>query len=111
MSFWLWLMAAIGSEVAGTLALRQLATGLRAMPVVLVVAGYTLSFACMIPALRTISVGVSYAVWSATGTAAVSGLGTWLFGDRLNGSAIVGMALIVAGVVLMTTSGSVTHGT
>jgi small multidrug resistance pump len=64
----------------------------------------------MVPALRTINVGVSYAIWSAVGTAAVAGLGVVLFDERLNALAVVGIVLIVVGVVLLTASGSATHG-
>jgi small multidrug resistance pump len=64
----------------------------------------------MVPALRTINVGVSYAIWSAVGTAAVAGLGVVFFDERLNALAVVGIALIVLGVVLLTASGSTTHG-
>ena len=61
-------------------------------------------------ALRTINVGVSYAIWSAVGTAAVAGLGVVFFDERLNALAVVGIVLIVVGVVLLTASGSATHG-
>ena len=66
---WLYLAVAIGSEVVATLELRELSNGIRPLPLTVVIVGYTVSFLMLIPALRHISVGVSYAVWSAVGTA------------------------------------------
>jgi small multidrug resistance pump len=80
------------------------------LPAAIVTVSYVSSFVLMVPALRTINVGVSYAIWSAVGTAAVAGLGVVLFDERLNALAVVGIVLIVVGVVLLTASGSATHG-
>ena len=106
---WLFLALAIATEVLGTLQLRELANGFRWMPALIVTVSYVASFALMVPALRTINVGVSYAIWSAVGTAAVAGLGVLIFDERLNAMGVVGIALIVGGVVLLTASGSTTH--
>jgi small multidrug resistance pump len=107
---WLFLSLAIATEVLGTLALRELANGFRWVPALVVTVSYVASFVLMVPALRTINVGVSYAVWSAVGTAAVAGLGVLIFDERLNTLGVVGITLIVGGVVLLTASGSATHG-
>jgi len=110
MAAWVFLALAIATEVLGTLQLRELANGFRVLPAVIVTVSYVASFVLMVPALRTINVGVSYAIWSAVGTAAVAGLGVVLFDERLNALAVVGIVMIVAGVVLLTASGSTTHG-
>jgi small multidrug resistance pump len=107
---WVYLALAISSEVVATLELRELTKGIRAVPLIIVIVGYTLSFLLLIPALRHISVGVSYAVWSAVGTAAVAIFGVILFGERMNALGIVGLVLIVSGVVVLTASGSAQHG-
>jgi small multidrug resistance pump len=107
---WLFLALAIATEVLGTLQLRELADGFRWVPALVVTVSYVASFALMVPALRTINVGVSYAIWSAVGTAAVAGLGVLIFDERLNTLGVVGITLIVGGVVLLTASGSATHG-
>ena len=109
MAAWVFLALAIATEVLGTLQLRELANGFRALPASIVTVSYVSSFVLMVPALRTINVGVSYAIWSAVGTAAVAGLGVVLFDERLNALAVVGIVLIVVGVVLLTASGSTTH--
>jgi small multidrug resistance pump len=106
---WLCLALAIASEVTATLQLRELANGFRFGPAAIVTVGYIASFALMVPALKTINVGVSYAIWSAVGTAAVAGFGVVMFGERLNALAVTGIVLILGGVVLLTASGSTTH--
>src|SRR5947207_14475176 len=106
---WLYLAAAIAAEVIGTLQLRTLADGFQVQPAAIVTVSYVASFALLVPALRSINVGVSYAIWSAVGTAAVAGLGAVFFKERLNLVGITGIVLIVAGVVVLTASGSTTH--
>jgi small multidrug resistance pump len=106
---WVFLALAIATEVVGTLALRELADGFRLVPAAIVTVSYVASFVLMVPALKSINVGVSYAIWSAAGTAAVAVLGAAIFGDKLNWIAAVGIVLIVGGVCLLTTSGSTTH--
>lgn len=106
---WLWLGLAIASEVVATLELRELSNGFRWVPAIIVVIGYGASFALMVPALKTINVGVSYAVWSAVGTTAVAVLGVILFGEKLNALGIGGIVLILGGVVMLSASGSTTH--
>jgi small multidrug resistance pump len=107
---WLWLGLAIASEVLATIQLRELSNGFRWTTFSIVVGGYVASFALLVPALRTINVGVSYAIWSAIGTTAVAILGVVIYHERLNALAIGGIALILIGVVLLTASGSTTHG-
>jgi small multidrug resistance pump len=109
MTAWLFLMAAIGAEVVGTLQLRELADGFQSVPAVIVVVSYVASFLLMIPALKTINVGVSYAIWSAVGTAAVAGLGVVFFHERINLAGVIGIVIIVLGVAVLTASGSTTH--
>jgi small multidrug resistance pump len=106
---WIFLAGAIATEVVGTLQLRALADGFHPLPAAVVTVSYVASFALMIPALKSINVGVSYAIWSAVGTAAVAGLGVIFFNEKLNMAGIAGIVVIVAGVILLTASGSTTH--
>lgn len=110
MTAWVYLGLAIASEIAATLGLRGLADGFRWLPALGVTLGYVVSFALMVPALRHINVGVSYAIWSAVGTSAIAVLGALFFDERLNLLAIAGIVLIIGGVILVTASGSATHG-
>ncbi|HET7520142.1 MAG TPA: multidrug efflux SMR transporter [Candidatus Limnocylindria bacterium] len=100
-----WLALAIGSEVAGTLALR-LSDGFRNFGwVALIVAGYGVSFYAMSIALRSIPLGVVYAIWSGVGTAVIVVLGWILFRETLDAVKLAGIGLIVIGVAMLNGSG------
>jgi small multidrug resistance pump len=107
---WLMLAGAIFAEVVATLALRGVAAAFRPLPTLLVAAGYLTSFALMTGALRTLNVGVVYAIWSGVGTAGVAIAATFLYGEHLNLTAVSGMVLIVAGVIVLVSSGATSHG-
>jgi small multidrug resistance pump len=53
------------------------------------------------PSLRTIPVGVAYAVWSGVGIVLVALIGWYLYGQRLDTATLVGMAMIIGGVIVM----------
>jgi small multidrug resistance pump len=106
---WLFLGLAIVAELGGTLGLRRVAESPVWWGIPLITGAYSVSFAFMWVALHTINVGVVYAIWSAVGTAAVAVLGALLFGDRLGWQAIGGMVIIVLGVAVLVTSGSMHH--
>lgn len=106
---WIFLTAAIVAELFGTLGLRSIADSLNWWGIVLIAIAYTASFACMTVSLRQLNVGVVYAIWSAVGTAAVSVAGVVLFGERLSVQAVIGMTLVVIGVIVLVSSGSVRH--
>jgi small multidrug resistance pump len=98
---------AIVAEVTGTLELRAVAGGTgRWWPITLVALAYVVSFAFMALALRSLSVGTVYAIWSGVGTAAVAVAGWLLFAERVTWLGVCGMALIVVGVVVLVSSGS-----
>jgi small multidrug resistance pump len=107
---WIYLAIAIVAEVVGTSFLKASAGFTKPLPSLAVVAGYGLAFFFLSRTLDTIPVGVAYAVWSGAGVTLVAAIG-WLFmGQKLDASAIVGMGLIVAGVVVLNLfSKSATH--
>ncbi len=107
---WLYLAIAIGSEIVSTLGLRSLSDGFSWWPAIGVTIGYLVSFTFLTLALKHINVGVSYAIWSAVGTAAVAIAGVIFFQERLNAVAIIGLVLIVVGVIVLTASGTASHG-
>ena len=98
---WFFLFVAIVSEVVATSALKSSNGFTQFWPSVVVVAGYAVAFLFLSLALRTLSVGIAYAIWSGAGIVLIS-LVAWLFlGQALDGPAILGLALIVAGVVIL----------
>ena len=95
------LALAILAEVAATSALKASDSFTRLWPSLLTVAGYALAFYCMALTLREVPVGVVYAIWSGAGIVLIAAIGWAVFGERLDAAAIVGMALIVAGVLVI----------
>jgi len=106
---WVLLVAAIATEVVGTLALRGSDGFSQLVPSVITVAGYVASFILLAIVLKSLPVGIVYAIWSAVGIALVAILGRFIFGDPVPPLAAVGMVLIVGGVGLVGFSGAKTH--
>lgn len=107
---WIYLAIAILGEIIGTTALKASEGFTRWPPSVLAVLGYGVAFYFLALVLKTIPVGVAYAIWAGVGVAAISVIGVVLFGQTLDLAAVIGIALIVAGVIVLNTlSGSVSH--
>jgi small multidrug resistance pump len=107
---WFYLAIAIVSEVLATSALKASDGFTRLYPSVLVAVGYGSAFYFLSLTLRTIPVGIAYAVWSGVGVMLISLVGWVIYGQRLDTAALVGIGLIAAGVVLLNTfSKSVAH--
>jgi small multidrug resistance pump len=107
---WLWLAVAIVAEVIATSALKATAGFTRPAPTAVVVVGYGVAFYCLSLALQVIPVGITYAVWSAVGIVLVTLIAWFLYHQALDAPAVLGLALIVAGVlVLNLCSRSVPH--
>jgi small multidrug resistance pump len=107
---WLWLGVAIVAEVIATSALKATAGFTRPGPSAVVVVGYGVAFYCLSLALHAIPVGITYAVWSGVGIVLITLIAWLLYGQALDAAALVGLALILAGVlVLQLFSRSVPH--
>jgi small multidrug resistance pump len=98
---WWYLGFAILAEVLATSALKAADGFTRPLPSLVVVAGYGTAFYLLSLTLRVIPVGIAYAIWSGVGTALIALLGWALFGQTLDGAALLGLALIVAGVLVI----------
>ena len=104
------LFAAIVLEVIGTTALQLSQQFTRIGPTTLVVACYAAAFYCLSLTLKSIPVGVAYAIWSALGIVLISSVGLVFFKQRLDLPAIIGLGLIISGVVVVNLfSKSVSH--
>ena len=98
---WLYLGVAILFETIGTTALKASDGMTRALPSLVVVLAYALSFWLLALVLRVIPVGVAYAIWAGLGITLIAGIGWVLFGQRLDLPALIGMGLIIAGIVVI----------
>ncbi|AIO41625.1 multidrug efflux SMR transporter [Burkholderia sp. AU19243] len=96
-----WLAIAIVAEVIGTSALRAADGFTRLWPSVLVVAGYGTAFYCLSLTLRTMPVGIIYAVWSGAGIVLITLVAMLLYRQVPDLPAVIGLGLIVAGVVVL----------
>lgn len=95
------LIAAIASEVTGTLALRVAAGGRRAFYGVVAV-GYLVAFISLSASLQHgMPLGVAYGIWAAAGVALTAAASRVLFNEPLTRMMLTGMGLIVAGVLLV----------
>lgn len=95
------LLIAILGEVVGTVALKASDGFARLGPTALVVVGYGLTFYFLGLALKQIPLGVAYAIWSGLGTAGAVLAGVLLWRESLNLAGVIGIALIVAGVLIL----------
>lgn len=110
MKHWLFLSVAIVAEVIATTALKASDSFTKLWPAVLVIAGYGVAFYFLSLTLRAIPVGIAYAVWSGVGIVLISAIAWFWHGQTLDLPAILGMALIIAGVVVLNLfSKSVSH--
>ena len=92
---------AIAFEVVATTSLKLSQGFTRPLPSVIVVVGYGAAFWLLGQALRSLPVSLCYAIWSGVGTVGVAILGVWLFREPLSLQLVVGIALVIAGVILL----------
>ncbi len=107
---WLYLGTAILFETVGTTALQASKQFTRAGPSVVVVISYALSFYLLALTLRVMPVGVVYAIWSGLGICFIALIAYFLFGQRLDLPALLGIAMIIAGIIVINVfSNTATH--
>lgn len=98
---YLYLGIAILAEVTATTALKAADGFTRLGPSVVVAIGYALAFYFLSLTLRSMAVGVAYAIWSGVGIVLISILGALLYRQVLDVPAMIGIGLIVAGVLVL----------
>ncbi|GHA98645.1 DMT family transporter [Modicisalibacter luteus] len=98
---YVYLFVAIVAEVVGTSALKASQEFTRFWPSVVVVVGYGLAFYMLTLVLRTVPVGIAYALWAGLGIVLVTIIGVIVFGEKLDLPAVLGLTMIIAGVVII----------
>lgn len=110
MPVYLILALAVMFETVGTTALKASEQFTKLGPSIVVVLAYAVSFYLLSITLRTMSVGIVYALWSGLGIVMIATIGWIVFGQKLDFAALSGLAMIVGGIaVIHLFSGSVTH--
>ena len=100
MGYW-YLTIAIIAEVLATSALKESEGFSRLVPSLIVLAGYGASFYFLSLVLQTIPIGVAYALWAGLGIGLITIVGVVMFGQKMDLPAVIGIALIVSGVVVL----------
>jgi small multidrug resistance pump len=98
---YLYLAIAIIAEVIATSALKASEEFTRLFPSCIVIVGYGLAFYFMTLVLRTIPVGITYAVWSGFGIVLIAVISAFLYKQIPDIPALIGMGLIISGVVVI----------
>jgi small multidrug resistance pump len=98
---YLYLTAAIIFEVIGTWALKASDTFTRLGPSLVTAVAYPICFFFLALTLRTIPVGITYAIWSGVGIVLIAVIGLFWFKQALDAPAVLGLALIIAGIVVI----------
>ena len=98
---YVYLAIAIVAEVIGTSALNASNGFTRALPTAVVVTGYVVAFYFLSLTLKTMPVAIAYAIWSGVGIALITTIGWVFFRQILDAAALLGIALIVAGVIVI----------
>lgn len=98
---WIYLGIAIITEVMASSALRASDGFTRVGPTLLLIFGYGVSFYFLSLTLRTIPMGIAYAVWSGVGMFLICMVGWLVFEQKLDLPAIVGLAFIILGVIIL----------
>jgi len=107
---YLYLAIAIVGEVTATSVLKSTHQFSRPGPTMVVAAGYVIAFYAMSLALKSMPVGVAYAIWCGLGIVLVAALGAVIYREVPDRAAMLGMLLIIVGVVVINTfSRSVVH--
>ena len=101
MKNWIFLCVAIIAEVIATSALKSSEGFSKPIASVIVVLGYIIAFYCLSLTLKTIPVGIAYAIWSGVGIVLVTTIAWIVFDQKLDVWGIIGIALIMSGVLVL----------
>ena len=94
-----YLIVAVAFEVLATTALKETQGFTRLVPSLIAIVGYALAFYFLSLPLRTMPVGIVYALWCGAGIILITAIGWIWFGQSLDWPALAGIALIMAGVM------------
>ena len=98
---WLLLLVAILSEVVGTLALKRTEGMTRLAPTLVMLISYSVAVYLLTLTVRHIPTSIVYAVWSGVGLVLITLGGFFFNGDKLTWGLVLGVALILAGVMVL----------
>lgn len=95
------LIVAIVAEVIATSMLKSTEGFTKLWPSVVVVVNYEIAFILLSLTMKTIPIGIVYAIWSGVGVTLIALVGWFVLGQPLQPAAVAGISLIVGGVVVI----------
>lgn len=98
---WLYLGIAIIAEIAATSALKSADGFTRLWPSLLVISGYMIAFYFLSLTLRSIPLGITYAIWSGVGIALLAVIGWCFYQETLDLAAFAGIGFIILGILIL----------
>ena len=98
---WIYLIIAIITEVIATSALKESEGFTKAIPSLIVIIGYSMTFYFMSLTLREMSVGITYAIWSGMGILLITLIGYFRYNQMIDAPAVLGMSLIALGIIIL----------
>ncbi|MEK5521916.1 DMT family transporter [Heyndrickxia sp. FSL W8-0423] len=106
MNAYVLLIVAIISEVFGSSMLKATNGFKKIFPSLGVVAGYGVAFLSLSISLKTLSLGMAYAIWAGLGTALTALVGVMIYKEKFNGKKLFGLTLIIGGVIFLNYGGA-----
>lgn len=98
---WIYLSLAMVAEVIGTSFLKMSEGFTKPLPSLVVLVGYGAAFVFLSFTLKTIPVGIAYAIWSGVGVSLITIIAWVAFGQRLDLAGCIGIGLIISGVIVL----------
>lgn len=98
---YLFLGLAIIFEILGSSFLKLTVGFTKLIPSVVVVVAYVTSFYFLSLALKSLSLGFAYAIWSGLGIVLTAIISTTIFKQKLDFAGMLGISFIVLGVLIM----------
>ncbi|WP_433750054.1 DMT family transporter [Falsibacillus pallidus] len=101
MKAYIFLAAAIVSELFGTSMLKASDGFTKAGPAIGVLMGFASAFLFLSLSLKMIPLSIAYAIWSGAGTAATAIIGVLVWKEKISTATLAGIILIIAGVIVI----------
>ena len=98
---WLYLIIAVIFEVIATSALKESNSFTKLVPSLFVIIGYSISFYFLSLTLKSLSIGITYAIWSGLGILLICLVGYFRYGQNLDFPAILGILFIGIGILII----------
>ena len=98
---YIFLLVAVSLEVVGTTALKASNSFTNLVPTMITIVAYIVGFYMLSLVMRTMPVGITYALWSGLGIILITVLSTFVFKEIMDFPALIGMGFIILGIAII----------